>query len=149
MAGTSGQDTVERLGSQDLNRDGEIINLAIVGSSRFYDFMIFEDAVESWIDENGYPDMIIVGGASGVDYMAERWADNNSVAIAVFTEEWNDPARSLVDRGRAEAPNSLTEKILNGASHILAMPSPTSKWTRIVIDRASSRGIPTVVHEVE
>ena len=149
MAGTSGQDTVERLGSQDLNRDGEIINLAIVGSSRFYDFMIFEDAVESWIDENGYPDMIIVGGASGVDYMAERWADNNSVAIAVFTEEWSDPARSLVDRGRAEAPNSLTEKILSGASHILAMPSPTSKWTRIVIDRASSKGIPTTVLEVD
>ena len=149
MAGTSGQDTVERLGSQDLNRDGEIINLAIVGSSRFYDFMIFEDAVESWIDENGYPDMIIVGGASGVDYMAERWADNNSVAIAVFTEEWSDPTRSLVDRGRAEAANSLTEKILSGASHILAMPSPTSKWTRIVIDRASSKGIPTTVLEVD
>ena len=149
MAGTSGQDTVERLVSQYLNRDGEIINLAIVGSSRFYDFMIFEDAVESWIDENGYPDMIIVGGASGVDYMAERWADNNSVAIAVFTEEWSDPTRSLVDRGRAEAPNSLTEKILSGASHILAMPSPTSKWTRIVIDRASSKGIPTTVLEVE
>ena len=149
MAETSGQDTVERLGSQDLNRDGDIINLAIVGSSRFYDFMIFEDAVESWIDKKGYPDMIIVGGASGVDYMAERWADNNSVPIAVFTEEWSDPARSLVDRGRAEAPNTLTEKILSGASHILAMPSPTSKWTRIVIDRASTRGISTTILEVD
>ena len=149
MAGTSGQDTVERLGSQDLNRDGEIINLAVVGSSRFYDFMIFEGAVESWIDENGYPDMIIVGGASGVDYMAERWADNNSVPIAVFAEEWGNPTRSLVDTGRAEAPNTLTEKILGGASHILAMPSPTSKWTRIVIDRASSMGIPTTVLEVD
>ena len=149
MAGTSGQDTVVRLGSQDLNRDGEIINLAIVGSSRFYDFMIFEGVVESWIDENGYPDMIIVGGASGVDYMAERWADNNSVPIAVFTEEWSNPSRSLVDSGRAEAPNTLTEKILNGASHILAMPSPTSKWTRIVIDRAALEGIHTVVHEVD
>ena len=149
MAETSGQDTVERLGSQDLNRDGDIINLAIVGSSRFYDFMIFEDAVEAWIDQNGYPDMIIVGGASGVDYMAERWADNNSVPIAVFTEEWSDPARSLVDRGRAEAPNTLTEKILSGASHILAMPSPTSKWTRIVIDRASTMGISTTVLEVD
>ena len=149
MAETSGQDTVERLGSQDLHRDGDIINLAIVGSSRFYDFMIFEDAVESWIDKNGYPDMIIVGGASGVDYMAERWADNNSVPIAVFTEEWSDPARSLVDRGRAEAPNTLTEKILSGASHILAMPSPTSKWTRIVIDRASTMGISTTVLEVD
>ena len=149
MAGTSGQDTVVRLGSQDLNSDGEIINLAIVGSSRFYDFMIFEEVVESWIEENGYPDMIIVGGASGVDYMAERWADNNSVPIAVFTEEWSNPARSLVDSGRAEAPNTLTEKILNGASHILAMPSPTSKWTRIVIDRAELKGIHTVVHEVD
>jgi len=149
MAGPAGQDTVERLGSRDLNLDGEIINLAIVGSSRFYDFMVFEGAVESWVEENGYPDMIIVGGASGVDYMAERWADNNSVPIAVFTEEWSDPNRSLVDRGRTEAANTLTEKILRGASHILAMPSPTSKWTRIVIEQATSRGIPTNVHEVE
>ena len=149
MAGPAGQDTVERLGSRDLNLDGEIINLAIVGSSRFYDFMVFEGAVESWVEENGYPDMIIVGGASGVDYMAERWADNNSVPLAVFTEEWSDPNRSLVDRGRTEAANTLTEKILSGASHILAMPSPTSKWTRIVIEQATSRGIPTNVHEVE
>ena len=149
MVGASGQDTVERLGSQDLNFDGEIINLAIVGSSRFYDFMIFEEAVESWIDENVYPDMIIVGGASGVDYMAERWADNNSIPIAVFTEEWGDSRRSLVDRGRIEAPNTLTEKILNGASHILAMPSPTSKWTRIVIDLAAKRGISISIVEVD
>ena len=149
MAGPVGQDTVERLGSRDLNLDGEIINLAIVGSSRFYDFMVFEGVVESWVEENGYPDMIIVGGASGVDYMAERWADNNSVPLAVFTEEWSDPNRSLVDRGRTEAANTLTEKILSGASHILAMPSPTSKWTRIVIEQATSRGIPTDVHEVE
>lgn len=81
--------------------------------------------------------------------MAERWADNNSVPLAVFTEEWSDPNRSLVDRGRTEAANTLTEKILSGASHILAMPSPTSKWTRIVIEQATSRGIPTDVHEVE
>ena len=67
MAGHAGQDTVERLGSRDLNLDGEIINLAIVGSSRFYDFMAFEIAVESWVGNNGYPDLIIVGGESGVD----------------------------------------------------------------------------------
>ena len=149
MTGPTGQHTVERLGSQDLNRDGEIINLAIVGSSRFYDFWVFEDVVGRWVDENGYPDLIIVGGASGVDYMAERWADNNSIHIAVFSEEWDDPKRSLQDKGRKEAPNTLTAKILNGASHILAMPSSTSKWTRIVIEQAGERGIPTDVHEVD
>ena len=149
MANSTGRHTVERLGSRDLNLDGEIINLAVVGSSRFYDFMVFEGAIEYWVDKNGYPDLIIVGGASGVDYMAERWADNNSVPIAVFSEEWGEPNRSLIDRGRTEAPNTLTEKILRGASHILAMPSPTSKWTRIVIEQAASRNIPTDIHEVE
>ena len=39
-----GQTIVEKLGGQDLNQDGSVINLAIVGSSRFYDFEIFEDA---------------------------------------------------------------------------------------------------------
>ena len=149
MEEPAGQEVVENLGGQDLNLDGSVINLAIVGSSRFYDFEVFESSLEKWISENSYPDLIIVGGASGVDYMAERWADNNLTPIAIFSEEWSDPRRSLIDRNRAEAPNSLTERILDSASHILAMPSPTSKWTRVVIDRASSMGIPIQVVEVE
>ena len=144
-----GQDGIERLGSRDLNDDGEIINLAIVGSSRYYDYSNFESLIESWIDMNGYPDLIIVGGASGVDYMAERWATNNSIAIAIFSEEWDDPRRGLEDRGRPEAPNSLTEKILKSSSHILAMPSATSKWTRVVIREAKERRIPIEIHELE
>jgi hypothetical protein len=71
------------------------------------------------------------------------------VPIAIFSEEWDDPRRSLIDRNRAEAPNSLTEKILGSATHILAMPSPTSKWTRIVIEGAEKIGIPTNVVELE
>ncbi len=149
MERVSGQVVVETLGGQDLNLDGSVINLAVVGSSRFYDYEIFESALEEWISENTYPDLIIVGGASGVDYMAERWTDNNLIPIAIFSEEWDDPLRSLVDRKRGEAPNTLTEKILAAATHILAMPSPTSKWTRIVIEKAESMGIPTNVIEVE
>ena len=149
MKEATGQAIVETLGGQDLNLDGSVINLAIVGSSRFYDYETFESALEEWISKNTYPDLIIVGGASGVDYMAERWSDNNLIPIAIFTEEWDDPLRSLLDRNRGEAPNSLTEKILSAATHVLAMPSPTSKWTRIVIERAKSEGIPIDVLEVE
>ena len=97
MTSGIGQNVVESLGKKDLNQDGNIINLAIVGSSRFYDFQIFEELIENWVDDNGYPDLIIVGGASGVDYMAERWADNNSTPIAIFSEEWDDPNRTLRD----------------------------------------------------
>jgi len=81
--------------------------------------------------------------------MAERWSDNNLAPIAIFSEEWDDPQRSLIDRNRTEAPNSLTKKILESATHILAMPSSTSKWTKVVIERASEMGIPTEVVEVE
>ena len=148
MTSGTGQNVVESLGKKDLNQDGNIINLAIVGSSRFYDFQIFEELIENWVDDNGYPDLIIVGGASGVDYMAERWADNNSTPIAIFSEEWGDPNRTLRDRGRSEAPNSLTEKILKSATDILAIPSPTSKWTRIVIEMAKEREMSLTVYEI-
>ena len=149
MSDPSGQDTVNRLGKKDLNRDGAIINLAVVGSSRFYDFRIFESAIEDWVDENGYPDLLIVGGASGVDYMAERWADNSRIPFAVFSEEWGDSKRTLKDRGRPEAPNSLTHKILDACTHVLALPSSTSKWTRVVIELAQRRNVPLYVHELE
>ncbi|MCH2436818.1 MAG: DUF2493 domain-containing protein [Candidatus Thalassarchaeum sp.] len=149
MVASSGQDVVDALGRKDLNLDGSVINLAVVGSSRFYDFEVFENAIEDWVEENGYPDLIVVGGASGVDYMAERWADNNSVPIAIFSEEWDDPKRGLQDKGRAEAANSLTVKILDSATHVLALPSSTSKWTRIIIDMATAQDIPTTVHEVD
>ncbi|MEO2209235.1 MAG: SLOG family protein [Candidatus Poseidoniia archaeon] len=149
MVVPSGQDVVDALGRKDLNLDGSVINLAVVGSSRFYDFEVFENAIEDWVEENGYPDLIVVGGASGVDYMAERWADNNSVPIAIFSEEWDDPKRGLQDKGRAEAANSLTGKILDSATHVLALPSSTSKWTRIVIDMATAQDMPTTIHEVD
>ena len=42
MTEYSGQETVDRLGRKDLNLDGSIINLAVVGSSRFYNFEVFE-----------------------------------------------------------------------------------------------------------
>ena len=149
MTAGVGQNVVDSLGKRDLNLDGNVINLAIVGSSRFYDYEIFENLIEDWVDVNGYPDLVIVGGASGVDYMAERWADNNSTPIAIFTEEWNDPDRTLRDRGRPEAGNTLTKKILNAATDILAIPSKTSKWTRIVIEMAMEMKIPTTIYEID
>ena len=112
-----GQTVVETLGGQDLNLDGSVINLAIVGSSRFYDFEIFESALEEWISENTYPDLIIVGGASGVDYMAERWTDNNLIPIATQEPDRQEQGRGpeLSDRedtrsGHPHPSNAITDE---------------------------------------
>ena len=148
MADNGGAGTLQRLGGKDLNEDGRVINLVIVGSSRFYDYSVIEDAIENWVEMEAYPDLVIVGGASGVDYLAERWADNHAIPFVVFSEEWSAPRPGLEDSGRGEAPTSLTHQLLDAATHVLAFPSPPSKWTRKIIDMANERKIPMVVHEV-
>ena len=41
MVASSGQDVVDAFGRKDLNLDGSVINLVVVGSSRFYAFEVF------------------------------------------------------------------------------------------------------------
>lgn len=53
MTARVGQNVVDLLGKKDLNLDGNVINLAIVGSSRFYDFEIFENLIEDWVGIHG------------------------------------------------------------------------------------------------
>lgn len=149
MEDESGSDIIGRLGGKDLNKDGRVINLVIVGSSRYYDYSVIEDAIDEWASQEAHPDLVITGGASGVDYLAERWADNHNIPFAVFSEAWNEPRHGLEDEGRSEAPTSLTNRLLDVATHVLAFPSPTSKWTKVVIEMAENRGIPFKVIPIE
>ena len=149
MAAEAGSDVIGRLGGKDLNQDGRIINLVVVGSSRYYDYSIVEEAMDEWSADEAHPDLIITGGASGVDYLAERWADNNNIAYAVFSEEWNAPRSGLEDGGRDAAPTSLTEQLLDAATHVLAFPSQTSKWTNVVIAMAEAMEIPVKIVPIE
>ena len=149
MSGMTGEAKLLRLGAQDLNNDGRIINLVIAGSSRFYDYSIIEEILDQWIEIEGYPDLIIGGGASGVDYLAERWATNNHIEFIMFNEFWDNPRPGLEDSGRGEAPLELTEKLLEAATHVLAFLGEGSKWTKVVADEAHQRGIPTYVHHLD
>ena len=85
----TGAATIERLAGRDLNQDGKVINLVICGNSRFYNYEWIEEQLEQWIKWNTYPDLIIIGGASGVDYLVERWATNQAIPMAIFCEAWN------------------------------------------------------------
>ena len=140
---TTGGEKIRTLAGKDLNKDGKVVNLVISGNSRFYDYEWLEDQLDQWISLHGHPDLIICGGASGVDYLAERWADNNAIEIAVFTEEWDAPRLGLEDSGRPEAAATLVDKMLAHATHVLGFPGKDTKWTRIVLEKAESIGIPT------
>ena len=140
----TGAATIERLAGRDLNQDGKVINLVICGNSRFYNYEWIEEQLEQWIKWNTYPDLIIIGGASGVDYLVERWATNQAIPMAIFTEAWNEPRKGLTDSGRPEAAPTLGDKMLEHATHLIAFPGPKSKWTTIMINRARQKGIPAV-----
>ena len=144
----SGEEALSRLAGKDLNRSGKVVNLVICGSSQYYDFAVIEDAMDNWIDENEEPDMIILGGASGVDYLAERWADNYNIPIAVFAEAWIAERAGVSDSGRPEADPSLVNRMLEKATHVLAFPGANSKWTHIMVAAAQNEGIPTAVVEL-
>ena len=140
----TGAAIAERLAGRDLNKSGKVINLAICGNSRFYNYEWLEEQLEQWMKWHEYPDLIIIGGASGVDYLAERWADNNAIPMAVFNEAWNAPRGGVADTGRPEAAPNLVETMLQHATHVIAFPGPKSKWTTIMINRAREKGIPAV-----
>ena len=61
MAENDGAGTLQRLGGKDLNDDGRVINLVIVGYSLFYDYSVIEDALEDWVEMEAHPDLVIVG----------------------------------------------------------------------------------------
>ena len=140
----TGASTLEKLAGKDLNRDGKVINLVICGNSRYYNYEWIEEQLEEWIKWNDYPDLIIIGGASGVDYLVERWATNLAIPMAVFTEAWNQPRQGLEDSGRPEAEPTLGEKMIESATHLIAFPGPNSKWTTVMVELAKQKGIPAV-----
>ena len=139
----TGAEVLDELAGKDLNKSGLVVNLVICGNSRFYDYSWLEEQLENWVLYNEYPDLVILGGASGVDFIAERWADNNNIPIAVFSEAWATPRPNKSDdSGRPEAEASLAKKMLKRATHMLAFPGPDSVWTKRMEGIARAQGIP-------
>ena len=124
------------------------MNLAVVGHRNFYDYGVLDQHMEKWMEENGQINLIICGGASGTDYLAERWADNNALPVLIFHEEWGSSRPGLIDSGRSEASYSLTQKIVQAATHVIAFLDADSKWTQRTVELAQDKGIHVTVHEI-
>ncbi|MEE3083019.1 MAG: SLOG family protein [Candidatus Thermoplasmatota archaeon] len=124
-------------------------NLAVVGHRNFYDYGVLDQHMDEWVAENGQISLIICGGASGTDYLAERWADNNATPVLIFHEEWPSSRPGLIDSGRGEASYSLTQKIVQAATHVIAFLGPDSKWTQRTIELAKDKGLHVTVHEID
>ena len=143
-----GRARAEKLAGRDLNNDGVVTNLIICGDSRFYDYGWLEAELETWIEYNCWPDVIICGGASGIDALAERWATNHNIHFAAFEEAWEAPRPGVEDPGRSAASPELVNTLLGYATHVLACPGPRSVWTHRMVEAARAKGLHVMVRPV-
>ncbi len=116
------------------------MNLAIVGGRDFTDRKKFNQIVDEWLEKNGWPDSIISGGATGVDSMAERYAEEKKIPFVKCLPEWNA-------HGKAAGPMRNTQ-IVNAATHMIAMPTKNSTGTYDSIRKAEKKKISVSVYNV-
>jgi len=121
--------------SNSSNNKHPVVILAIVGYRHFKDWQRFVAFVEEWkaeVNEGREPDMIVSGGATGVDRMAERYSREVLQRVAkVFPP---DRSKYRVHKNAIYAMRN--QQIVDFCTHVLALPSRTGKGTQITIGMA-------------
>ena len=109
------------------------MKLIIAGCRDFNDEHIIYEGIDCFINEYGKPDLIIEGGASGVDRIAGDYARENDIPLMVFPADWNK-------YGRAAGPIRNGEMAKHG-THLLAFWDGKSRGTKNMIETAKKHGL--------
>jgi hypothetical protein len=114
------------------------VKLAIVGSREYEDYLEFKTKVDEF-RQTHQVDMIISGGAKGVDTMAYRYAVENGITFVCHPPKPEDgfPAKFFKRNLRIVAQSEF----------MLAFPKGKSTGTRHSIALAKKLGVHGVVYE--
>ena len=111
--------------------------MAVVGSRYFTDY----EFVKSKLNQHLPIDMIVSGGAPGVDSLAERYAHEHNIPCKIFPADWK-----RYGRGAGPIRNTL---IVNMATMMIAFPGPNPKGTKDSITKAEKKNIPVYRYDVD
>ena len=106
------------------------MKLMIAGSRTITDFNL-----ENYISSN--VDLIICGGAKGIDTIAECYADKNKISKLILRPKYN-----LYGRG---APLKRNEEMIKIADEILVFWDGKSNGTKYTMDKAKELRKPITV----
>lgn len=107
--------------------------VAIVGSRRWRNV----DAIHTFMDSLPKDTIIITGGASGVDTIAETYAARIGLRCVVYDAKWPIHGKS--------AGAKRNRLIVNECDRVVAFWDGTSPGTKITIDMAREAGKPVKV----
>lgn len=115
--------------------------VAIVGSRLFNNYPYFEAKLKTWEAVYGVITEIVSGGATGVDRLAERYADSQKRRKRIHRADWNK-------YGNAAGPMRNTTIVNDGIQALIAFPDAKSVGTRDSITKARAKGIPVFEYVV-
>lgn len=106
------------------------------------DFII-RKACKSWNITVEDIEEVVSGGARGIDYLGEVWANDNGIPVVRFEADWNK-------YGPAAGPirNREMAEYVKKSGYLFSVWDGKSKGTKNMIKEAQERFIPTWIERV-
>ena len=114
------------------------MKMMISGSRTINDYQLLEEAIAESAWE---PTEIIAGGSSGVDKLAEQYAEQRGLQFTLYRPNW-----ALHKRGAGHRRN---EDMVNACDVLVALWDGESRGTKHAIEFAQKKGKRTYVRTVE
>ncbi len=100
------------------------------------------DLVVDAVEESGFQiDVVVSGGATGVDTLGEQYADESGIPLTVFRADWHT-------HGRAAGP-IRNRKMAENADALIAIWDGKSRGTKNMIETATKLGLLVYVKRID
>jgi hypothetical protein len=107
------------------------VRMGVVGYRNYNDYDHIKRELDTFQTKaDSKIDLIVSGGCTGVDTLAERWADENNIPKLILL-----PIKKLGKRSFA----IRDQEIVNSSTHMMAFPSTRGKGTQITIGMAKKQ----------
>ena len=120
------------------------MNVIIAGLRGFSDYDLFKVKLEQLIQDNAIEvTEIVSGGASGVDAMAERYANEKGISVKVFKADWKK-----YGRGAGPVRNKEMAEYVGEKGVLIAFWDHKSKGTGSMIKIAEKMNLKILICNV-
>lgn len=114
------------------------MRVIVAGKRDFFDTDIVYKELEAVFKEIGMPDMVIEGGAAGVDTIARQWAEEHHIPLTEIPADWKLYGRSAGPVRNGWMAECACE---DPDAHLVAFWDGRSRGTGNMIRVAKQRGI--------
>jgi hypothetical protein len=112
------------------------MRVLVCGGRDFSDALLLEDALDR-LDCKSFVEVIIHGGASGADSLANEWAKKRDVQILIFPANWKLS-------GKAAGP-LRNERMLREGKPTLVVAFPGRRGTADMVGRSTAARLPVAL----